>query len=391
MSTRYYGLSDNFQNSATTYDATDIVRLHRIVDSQLNGALRVIGEGVVPQPDQTSFLVTPGTGLSVSVAPGMAIISRAALGAVFAELRTATLLSGLTPNSTLYVFVAVQIRVATSDNDTKETSVPVFSVSTSSTLSNGLLLAKVVTTSNAATVTDLRTMQSGDESSLRGSGRVAALDKSIGAPAIVANTLQVKLASGNVYYVGGKRVALATDVFLDVPLSSSVWGVLSLDSSGSVGVTWSSVKPLSGVGIIGKVTSDSTQVTALDLADEDIIQPHWVIQARLRAIIGGTGGGTGIDPTVIVNLQATIQNLLSRLTELEGKSAVGVSSVMTNDERQDAMAMGLALDMLNVNPEHAKTTPMSVLYDGVTGNSENLSPIGNQPDVHAGGNEPIGG
>jgi hypothetical protein len=131
------------------WSAAQIARLHRILDSQLGGALEALGTGIVADPDETSFLVEAVTG-GVSVQPGRAFVRHSALGGCFLHLDVELLLDDLEPDTDLYIFAALDIG---EDNDSRESAAPIILVQEGDACDGGALLAR----RNAdGTVDDLR-------------------------------------------------------------------------------------------------------------------------------------------------------------------------------------------------------------------------------------------
>ncbi len=392
MPTVPYNLINNYSQGASP-DALDLDRRADILASQLPIALEAQGAGVLASPDASSLLVLSSGNGTFVVARGAALIRNEQGYLVAATLPAETPVPAYTGDGAYLVYVALQTPTAGNTQDSlRGAPLQILAESVDAeAVASALLLAQI---GADGTITDLRDLDVRGFGWLFGNGRVAGLDTTIGAPSVVTGVLQITLPAGAEYYVTGKHLVLSDDVLLDVPPSSTVWGVLSLDNNGEPQVLdWRSSKPNGGAGCIGKVVSDATHVLSIDATDEDIIQPEWVKQTRLKALIGGgsTGTGTGIDPTDITNLQAAIANLTNRMVALEGTSAIGVSSLMTFDERIDAEQMAQNRALVALNPLFAQDAPESILWDGVTGNGENVSPSGTQPNVNAGGNEPIGG
>lgn len=136
------------------YPGSEIDRLHNVVDSQLRLSVEESGTGVLWYPDNTSLLVADDGGLSVTVQPGRARVSHTTYGPARVELTDELTLDSLTPSTTLYVFVAIDVD---SENDSRATGIPIITVQEGSTLDGGVVLASITTDTDSVTgVTDLR-------------------------------------------------------------------------------------------------------------------------------------------------------------------------------------------------------------------------------------------
>lgn len=133
----------------TTYTAAMFTRDWTVTDANLAGALKIIGPGVV-RDTADSFKVTAGTGLSVSIAPGKAVLNHTTEGVAYVELNQLITLNGSyvpvnrSAGNPIYLFVVPE------DVELKDGR-PDFAISNTSTYDGGVLLATITT--NATTVT----------------------------------------------------------------------------------------------------------------------------------------------------------------------------------------------------------------------------------------------
>lgn len=149
MGTLNYDLSvenEELIDNATEYDAARFTKEHKAIDANLAVASLGVGAGVIKYPDALSFNVTAGTGISVNVASGRAIVVHSTEGpAALSSTGTVVLnsASGLTTSSTQNLFLK---RL-----NTNKDGVPAFQWADSSTLEiDGMLRLAQVTTSGSA-------------------------------------------------------------------------------------------------------------------------------------------------------------------------------------------------------------------------------------------------
>ncbi len=311
MATFYYSFDDT-KNDGSSLHGAEWDALTRIFSSQLQGALRLHGPGVVALPDATSFQVTAGgAGEPFVVNAGSALIKHG-VGIVWclANDETEIPLSALSDGDQNYIHVAVQVAVAVAVGapDTRENATPIFAVSDEETLDGHELLAQITFEDDAILlVVDRRRFSPALGHNpllalLFGNGRIAGFDTAIGAPTFDAGTLNITLPAGSQWIISGTFVQLDSDLTIEVPANAAgLWGKLSLDESGLPTVLeddWLSVAPARGVGVLGNVTSDATQITAFTDTARDIIQTEAAkqqrfeaIEARLTVVEGGGGGG----------------------------------------------------------------------------------------------------
>jgi hypothetical protein len=176
MATKHYAFNTAYTDNQTEYTGAEIARLHKIVDTQLGGAVEAFGAGVLPDPDTNSLKVTAGDDLSVDIAPGRGFIRHSTYGGAWLVLESVLHLTGLAPDSTLNIFVALDV---SSENDTRETGAPVVVIQEGDTYDGGLLLAQFVTNADSVVVNDLRnfvTLGGGDVSSVNGQTGAVVLD-----------------------------------------------------------------------------------------------------------------------------------------------------------------------------------------------------------------------
>lgn len=317
VATFYYGIDDTKNDGSKLHGAEwDI--LTRIVSSQLQGALKLHGPGIVALPDDTAFRVEEGTaGEPLSVRPGAALIPHGVgiVWAIKSDPVDIPLSAFLDDGVQVRQFVHVAVRVATvvGAPDTRENAAPLIAISDQEVLDGHLLLAEATFT--AGELTALRDRRSFSPalghnallSLLLGSGRLCGFNPSVLAPTFDAGTLNITLPAGSRWFIGGKFIELDTDLSIEAPTeATNLWGVLSLDESGLPTVLesdWVSEPPVRGAGVLGKITTDTTQITAFTETTRDIIQTETgkqqrfeAIEARLTLLEGGApegGDGSG--------------------------------------------------------------------------------------------------
>lgn len=178
------GLPGDYSNGQR-YTDVEIERVHDLIETQMFGSLIAHlasgGAGVVPFPNADAWKVTAGAGLSVSVAAGAGICSHSQFDVVWMQTKAATTKSNLAASSILYLHAAVEGSVA---NDTRETGLPNFVVSSANTLPNALTLARITTNATGVvSIDDLRAMREigsggGLDASQIGDGQVSNIEYS---------------------------------------------------------------------------------------------------------------------------------------------------------------------------------------------------------------------
>ena len=405
MSTRFWSTRDD-KNAVSTLDPAEWNHFARRAENAATGALLLLGAGVLDSASLRVSLLSS----SIQIAPGLGIAVHSIFGPAFLEQATIGALDDdevLPDGGEVFVMAALQIAPPLAAGvvdpglpDTREDRAPRFLLNDTRVLDGAIPLARLTIVDGAITrIDDVRPrFDAGSEilDRLYGNGRIVGLDSTEGAPSVGADTLFITLPAATYISDGNFYTIEATTI--EAPANFSGWAVLSFDEDKLPQILdsdWRSAKPTAGSGIIGKVTTDADKVVSIDATDEDIIQPEYVKQARLRAIegvpIGGGGGGTIGDATAIAQMREMIKGLVSRIEELEGKSGEGVQSLMSDYERLDAENIGQDLAIVALNPNYAQDANESILWDSTTGNGETVSPAGNQPNVNAGGNEPLGG
>src|SRR5690554_899679 len=119
MSVNYYGTPASI-TTGTAIGEAGFTQIFGILNSQVNGALQAlaIDGGIITDPDENSFLVTDTGGLTIGIGAGSAVVRSAAWGAVAVRMDTDISVTGLTPSSTTYVYVAAEVD-ATIPKDTR--------------------------------------------------------------------------------------------------------------------------------------------------------------------------------------------------------------------------------------------------------------------------------
>lgn len=152
MSTVHYDQLSDAYIDGQAVGAAEYDSLVRILDAQVVGALEGLGEGLIEGGE-----VSAGTGLAVDVTALKAVVDTAK-GKCYLATAATVQVSGLTPNTTAYLFAQANLETEGGTDDSRETAVVVFDTETSDTpLLGATLLAKVVTGADAVTsVTDER-------------------------------------------------------------------------------------------------------------------------------------------------------------------------------------------------------------------------------------------
>lgn len=184
MPTSYWELptESDFIEGVTPYTSAQIGRENQISETQTTGALRALLSGragaVVARPDATSLLVTPGLGLSVTIARGAAIVEHPQFGACYLEIPAPIVRGSLPASSIRYLFAAFE---NTGGVDSRVSGLPIFVLAETQSLAGAVLLAALEMTASAVIVTDAR-------GALLGSGGVPAGPSSGGATSTVRLT-----------------------------------------------------------------------------------------------------------------------------------------------------------------------------------------------------------
>ncbi|HEY0076833.1 MAG TPA: hypothetical protein VGB77_22305 [Abditibacteriaceae bacterium] len=315
MASFYYGFDDT-KNDGTKLHAAEWVHLVRMFSSQLQGALRLHGPGIVAWPDESSFEVeVGGPGEPLTIKPGAAIIPHGvgfvwAFDADGAEIPLSAFLDEEGVQDKQFVHLAVQVASVTGAPDTRENNTPLIAVSDQEVLDGHLLLLEVTLVDGELTlVLDRRKFspalgRNALLTLLLGSGRITAFDTSLLAPAFEAGTLNITLPANSEWVIGGVYIKLDSALSIEAPSNAAgKWGLLSLDESGLPAVLeddWLDAPPARGAGVLGKVVSNAVEITALTDTARDIIQTEAAkqqrfeaIEARLTLMEGGDEGGGG--------------------------------------------------------------------------------------------------
>ena len=278
--TGYDQLRDNY----TTGEPLEAVLYNshvQILDSQLHGALEGVGAGVIEGGE-----VSAGVGLGVDVA-ALKAIADTSKGKTYLATGLLDTVTGLTPNTTVYIHAGAEFATDPEDNDSRESGEPLLFMSLLDTEVDAVLLAEVETGgSSVSSVTDRRTFAG-----------IAGLQLLIDALEARADTLeadtgQLKLDLGDGYY---------DEEGVHVDGEASVHDRLAaLESGGGGGGSLVYWKPLA---------ASSGDATTIDEA----------IAAAVGAGGGGGGGGsTGGDVQVVqVPSDTEIENHLLLVLRLE--------------------------------------------------------------------------
>lgn len=245
---------------------SDEVNTHgKVIGTQIEGGNEAHGAGVV---GATDLVVTAGTGLSVAIAAGRAIISTEQ-GLVYVEDLVGYTLTGLPASEAeVYVYVGAQLREDPEDPDSREDASVAYAYNTTGgALANHLLLAQLSTNGTgivAGSVVDERTFIRGQDAL----NRVAAFEGLV--DAVEADVAAVKAVLGDDYYdESGDPVEGA---------SSVSDRLTALESSGEGGaVYWGALEQSSG--------------------DATTIEEY--VAAQLATSGGTGGGGDAVTPTVV--------------------------------------------------------------------------------------------
>jgi hypothetical protein len=155
VATRNFGLSTQLASIAA-YAPIEVSFLHRFVDTQLTGALRSIGTGVLDDPDDNSFKVSAGTtSASWTLAPGTAIVSEEIGSYVRSVWLCLPIQATFTPDDDtewelglegfIHIFVKriSQAQEGQGNLDSRTTGLPDVSIGLVEDVDGGLLLARI--------------------------------------------------------------------------------------------------------------------------------------------------------------------------------------------------------------------------------------------------------
>ncbi len=153
----YVGSEEPDATQRTPVEAGDLNRLSNLLEAQMLGALSALGVGVV-RDASNGLNVSAGSGLSIQIAAGRAVVGTLAAPCAV-RLGSTIPISPLEANrsSSNPIFLHIGIYAGTGDNDDSfATGQPVLQLSDLEALEGFQLLAQIVTTGNAASVTDRR-------------------------------------------------------------------------------------------------------------------------------------------------------------------------------------------------------------------------------------------
>lgn len=260
----------------------------KVIGAQVEGGLEAHGAGIVGGDD---FEVTAGTGLSVDIAAGKAVVETSA-GKVFIEAATGYNLSGLDASSTVYVYAGAQLRVAAEDPDSREDAEVLYtSNTTGGDLVDYVLLAEVVTgLSGVISVTDARVF-------IKAQQAMEAVEAFEGATdAIEADVAGIKTVIGDGYYdesgdpVGGEDSVhdrLTTLESGGVGGGATVyWGALERASADRTTIAEFVASQLGGGG--GEESGgDAVEATVVQLPSDEEICNHLLLLMRGEHVLPG--------------------------------------------------------------------------------------------------------
>jgi len=288
---------------------SDEVNTHgKVIGVQIEGGHEAHGAGVV---GETDFVVAAGTGLSVTIAAGKAIVSTEQR-LVFVEALSSYTLSGLPANEAeVYVYVGAQLRDDPEDPDSREDAGVAYTYNTTGgALANHLLLAQLATNGTGIvpdSVVDARTFIRGQDAL----NRVAAFEGDV--DAVEADVAAVKAVLGDGYYDGN-----GDPVEGEASISDRL---AALESGGGGGtVYW---------GALGQSSGDATTI-------EEYV-------AGQLATSGGTGGGgDAVTPTVVqlpsdleianhIRLLLRTEHVLPGIAETQEATYIWVPGISDDD------------------------------------------------------------
>ena len=160
MATPRYEYSQLYLSGVSYLTGPQLSRLMDIGDSQTGQGIELQKTGIIPIPDDTSMQVSAGSGLSVICAAGRGLLNSAAYGGCAFTLVAPFTVTDLPDNDTCYIS-ATFARSYNVDGsmlkDTRRTGIPIVGVSSSPTVADGEMLAKVTTSGGIVTdIVDLR-------------------------------------------------------------------------------------------------------------------------------------------------------------------------------------------------------------------------------------------
>lgn len=132
------------------YPGAEVDRLHGIINSQVQLGIDESGTGILWWPSRTSLEVTNQGGLNIGIKAGRAIVRHSAQGGARVEVGSNLGPVALEPDTTTYVFVALDVRT---ENDSRVSAQPSIAFDPNPTMDGGVPLARVVT--GAATITSI--------------------------------------------------------------------------------------------------------------------------------------------------------------------------------------------------------------------------------------------
>lgn len=307
-------MPDDYGFPTTIIDTTRIGgatfrRLFGVIESQVPAALSLLGAGVI-----SGLQVSILGGVTLSVSAGRAVAYRTAGGIGYVALETdgdtVDLPDDTETGDVWYVFAAIRLAEEDGDVDSRESGAPSFVVQDSDTLDGGALLAKITVTADGLTIVDRRSFigSSALVDDLYDNGRIVGADFTAGAPELPAvDDLSIVLPSGGKWLVQERRLVLAADVVIDtVPPSGSYFGFLSIDpdtdeptvladdwySTYPTGATLTALQS-AGKPCLGKVTTDTDAVTAIDSTTATGKADLIYTQAGLLTFLGSGDGESG--------------------------------------------------------------------------------------------------
>lgn len=258
MATEELGLTEN-DGPNWYYGGREITFLHRIIEKQLLGVLKLFAPGITTQY-ATSFAVSAGVGLQVLVAPGAAVLQNAS-GAVYAVERPTPLSLIVPASSTRYILCALEL---SDDNDSRTSKLPKIFVSESDTAPGAIVLAQVTTDATTATVADLR-----PSSALRLPAPILTISDALATPASVGTATQLLgWMAGRLKAITGKTSWLTAPVITLEAANTAINARqerATLTTKGDIYVaTAAGTVVRLGVGTNGQaIVADSTSATGL--------------------------------------------------------------------------------------------------------------------------------
>lgn len=304
MSTVHYDQLSDAYIDGQAVGAAEYDSLVRILDAQVVGALEGLGEGLIEGGE-----VSAGTGLAVDVTALKAVVDTAK-GKCYIATAATVQVSGLTPNTTAYLFAQANLETEGGTDDSRETAVVVFDTETSDTpLLGATLLAKVVTGADAVTsVTDERSY--------------------ITAVAALAGLTDFQ------DQIDALEVAVGTDYFGESAPALSVDARLALIEAGG-----SSGEGPSYWGALAKSPGDSTTISQ-------------EIDSKIAAAAGGGGdGGTVVTSEGVWDVDAENQ-ALALLARLKSAPTEEALAEFASQEDSIIVVWGVCGEGSNETPDY---------------------------------------